>query len=165
MGITIRTIVHSRTSKIRLRRLGRRSTQRKVNRLREDTTDTNPAYLWLTEELVKSRADLATFQARATATAHNVQLYRQMSLDLEQKNLEQEDLIRNAKARRTTSCYILRNGRKLRISDALDSKRILNVAISEPPTVPALPAHSPWLFVLLRHVVSHDGKSRSGICL
>jgi len=121
----------------------------KSERLREDTTDANPAYLWLTEELVKSRADLATFQSRATATAHNVQLYRQMSLDFGQKNLEQEDLIRNAKAEEDNFLLYLKKREEARISDALDSKRILNVAISEPPTVPALPARSPWFFVLL----------------
>jgi uncharacterized protein involved in exopolysaccharide biosynthesis len=121
----------------------------KSTRLREDTTDTNPTYLWLTEELVKARADLATFQARAAASAHNVQLYRQMALDLGQKDLEQEDLIRNAKVEEDNLLLYLKKREEARISDALDSKRILNVAISEPPTVPALPAHSPWYFVLL----------------
>ena len=121
----------------------------KNTRLREDTTDANPAYLWLTEELVKSRADLATFRARGAATAHNVRLYRQMALDLGQKDLEQEDLIRNAKSEEENFLLYLKKREEARISDALDSKRILNVAISEPPSVPALPAHSPWLLVLL----------------
>jgi uncharacterized protein involved in exopolysaccharide biosynthesis len=117
--------------------------------LREDTTDVNPAYLWLTEELVKSRADVATLLARAAATARNVQLYRQMALDLGQKELEHEDLIRNTKAEEGNFLLYLNKREEARISDALDNKRILNVAIAEAPTIPALPVHSPWYFVLL----------------
>jgi uncharacterized protein involved in exopolysaccharide biosynthesis len=116
--------------------------------LREYTTDANPAYLWLTEELVKSRADVATLLARAAATARNVQLYRQMALDLGQKELEHEDLIRNTKTEEGNFLLYLNRREEARISDALDSRRILNVVIAEPPTIPAL-VHSRWFFVLL----------------
>jgi uncharacterized protein involved in exopolysaccharide biosynthesis len=117
--------------------------------LHEDTTDANPTYLWLTGELVKSRADLVTFQARAAATARNVQLYRQEALDLGQKDLEHEDMIRNAKAEEGNFLLYLNKREEARISDALDSKRILNVVVAEAPTLPALPVHSPLFFVLL----------------
>jgi uncharacterized protein involved in exopolysaccharide biosynthesis len=117
--------------------------------LHEDSTDVNPAYLWLTEELVKSKADLATLQARAAATSRNVQLYRQMALDFAQKQLKQEDLIRNAKVEEGNYLLYLNKREEARISDALDSKRIVNVAIAEAPTVPALPTRSPWLVLLL----------------
>jgi uncharacterized protein involved in exopolysaccharide biosynthesis len=115
--------------------------------VREDTTDANPAYLWLTEELIKCRADLATFLARAAATTSNVQLYRRMALDLGQKELEQEDLLRNTKTEEGNFLLYLNKREEARISDAMDSKRILNVAIAEAPTLPALPVHSPWFFV------------------
>jgi uncharacterized protein involved in exopolysaccharide biosynthesis len=115
--------------------------------LREDTTDVNPAYLWLTEELVKSRADVATLLARAAATARNVQLYRQMALDLGQRELEHEDLVRNTKAKEGNFLLYLNKREEARISDALDNKRILNVAIAETPTVPALPVHSYFVLV------------------
>jgi uncharacterized protein involved in exopolysaccharide biosynthesis len=116
--------------------------------LREYTTDANPAYIWLTGELVKSRADVATLLARAAATARNVQLYRQMALDLGQKELEHEDLIRNTKTEEGNFLLYLNRREEARISDALDSRRILNVVIAEPPTIPAL-VHSRWFFVLL----------------
>jgi uncharacterized protein involved in exopolysaccharide biosynthesis len=115
--------------------------------LREDTTDMNPAYLWLTEELVKSRADLVTLQAKAAATSRNVQLYRQTALDLGQKQIEEEDLVRNAKAEEGNFLLYLNKREEARISDALDSKRIVNVAVAEPATVPARPTGSPWLVV------------------
>lgn len=117
--------------------------------VREDTTDVNPAYLWLSEELIKCRADLATFLARAAATTSNVQLYRRMALDLGQKELEQEDLLRNTKTEEGNFLLYLNKREEARISDAMDSKRILNVAIAEAPTIPALPVHSPWSLVLL----------------
>lgn len=117
--------------------------------LNEDTTDVNPAYLWLKEELVKAQADLATLQGRAVATRRNVGLYRQMTVNLGQKGLEQEDLIRDVKTEENNFLLYLNKREEARISDALDSKRILNVAIAESPTVPALPTHSPLLFVAL----------------
>ena len=122
--------------------------------LHEDTTDVNPAYVWLTEELVKSNADLATLQARAAATSRNVQLYRQMTLDFGQKQIEQEDLIRDAKVEEGNFLLYINKREEARISDALDSKRIVNVAIAEAPTVPALPTRSPWLLVLLGTLVA-----------
>jgi uncharacterized protein involved in exopolysaccharide biosynthesis len=102
----------------------------------------NPTYLWLTEELTKSRADLATFEAKAAATDNNVELYRKRSVQLGQQQLEQEDLIRNAKADERNFLLYINKREEARISDALDSKRILNVAIAEPPSVPALPENS-----------------------
>jgi uncharacterized protein involved in exopolysaccharide biosynthesis len=123
--------------------------QAKATPLREDTTDSNPTYLWLTEELVKSRADLATINAKASASLRNVQLYRQMALDLGQKQLEQQDLIRNAKVEEGNFLLYLNKREEARISDALDSKRIVNVAIAEAATLPAQPVRSQWLLILL----------------
>jgi uncharacterized protein involved in exopolysaccharide biosynthesis len=123
----------------------------------ENTTDANPAYLWLTEELAKSTADLATLQAREEAASKNIQLYRQMALDLGQKQLEQGDLIRDAKVQEGNYLLYLNKQEEARISDALDSKRIVNVAIAESPTLPALPIRSPWFFVLLGTLMASVG--------
>ena len=72
-----------------------------------------------------------------------------MALDLGQKGIEHEDLIRNAKTEEGNFLLYLNKREEARISDALDNKRILNVAIAEAPTIPALPVHSPWYFVLI----------------
>jgi uncharacterized protein involved in exopolysaccharide biosynthesis len=117
--------------------------------IRESTTDLNPSYLWLTQELVKSRADLVTLQARAAATSRNVQIYRQSTLDLGQKQIEEKDLMRNAKAEEGNFLLYLNKREEARISDALDNKRIVNVAVAESATVPARPTGSPWLIVAL----------------
>lgn len=117
--------------------------------LRENTTDMNPAFLWLTEELVKSRAEVVTLHARAAATSRNVQLYRQATLDLGEKQIKEEDLKRNAKTEESNFLLYLNKREEARISDALDSKRILNVAVAESATAPSRPARSPWIVVLL----------------
>jgi|HubBroStandDraft_6_1064221.scaffolds.fasta_scaffold93193_2 uncharacterized protein involved in exopolysaccharide biosynthesis len=117
--------------------------------LHEDTTDVNPPYRWLTDELVKCRADLATLKARTAATTQNVHLYRQMALDLGNKQLQQQDLIRDAKLAEGNFLLYVNKREEARISDALDSKRIVNVAIAEAATVPAHPTQSSWLLLML----------------
>lgn len=122
--------------------------------VREETTDVNPAYLWLTEELTKSEADLATYEAKASATSRNVQLYREEAVEFGRKQLEQDDLLRNAKAEERNFLLYLDKREESRIADAMDSKRILNVAIAQPPTVPALPENSPLRSILIVVILS-----------
>jgi uncharacterized protein involved in exopolysaccharide biosynthesis len=117
--------------------------------LREETTDRNPTYTWLDGELTKARADLAGFQAQAAATTQIVRAYHERALLLDQKDIAQQDLLRTAKADEANYLLYLTKREETRISDALDNKRIVNVAIAEEATVPALPVHPRWLFVLL----------------
>ena len=115
----------------------------------EETTDRNPTYQWVDEDLAKARADLASYQAQAAATAKIVRDYRSSALLLDQKDIEHQDLIRTAKVEEANYLLYLNKREEARISDALDTQRISNVAIAEPATAPALPVHSRWLFVLL----------------
>jgi uncharacterized protein involved in exopolysaccharide biosynthesis len=117
--------------------------------VREETTDRNPTYQWLDGELARARADLASYQAQATATAQIVRDYRSNALLLNQKDIEQQDLVRTVKAGEANYLLYLNKREEARISDALDTQRITNVAIVETPAVPALPVHSRWLYVLL----------------
>jgi capsular polysaccharide biosynthesis protein len=43
----------------------------------------------------------------------------------------------------------MRKREEARITDEMDKRRILNVAVAEHPSVPLLPASSPWLLLLL----------------
>jgi uncharacterized protein involved in exopolysaccharide biosynthesis len=117
--------------------------------VREETTDRNPTYQWVDEELAKARADLASYQAQAAATTRIVHDYGSSAVLLDQKDIEHQDLIRTAKADEANYLLYLNKREEARISDALDTQRIANVAIAEAATAPALPKHSPWLFVLL----------------
>ena len=53
------------------------------------------------------------------------------------------------KANEANYLLYLASAKQERTSDGLDQKKIANVAIAVPPVVPVLPAHSPWLVMLL----------------
>lgn len=117
--------------------------------LHEDTTDPDPTHDWLRAEMAKSRAELAALEARAAATAGVVRAYREKAQRLEQQGTVQEDLMRDVRAAEGNYLLYLRKEEEARISDALDRRRILNVAVAEAATVPALPSRSPRLPTLL----------------
>ena len=117
--------------------------------LQEETTNRDPTFEWVTQELAKAKADLAGLKARAQATAGTVRFYEQNAQTLGQKEIVQNDLVRTVKS--TEQDYLLyqQKAEEARMSDALDRKRILNVAIAEPVAVPLLPSNHRSLTVLL----------------
>ncbi|MGB7494547.1 MAG: Wzz/FepE/Etk N-terminal domain-containing protein [Candidatus Acidiferrum sp.] len=117
--------------------------------LREQTTDRDPTYAWMREELAKDRSQLIALRARAEALAPVVQTYQIKTHSLDEKGATQEDLVRAAKAAEQNYLLYLQKQEEARISDALDRNRIVNVAIAEAATVPALPTRSPLLTLLL----------------
>jgi uncharacterized protein involved in exopolysaccharide biosynthesis len=78
-----------------------------------------------------------------------VRAYRENASQLDGEEMVQEDLIRDAKAAEDNYMLFLRKQEESRISDALDQKRIVNVAVAEAATVPALPSSAPWVTTLL----------------
>jgi uncharacterized protein involved in exopolysaccharide biosynthesis len=117
--------------------------------VREETTDRNPTYQFVDQALALARADLASYQAQAAATAKIVRDYGSSAVFLDQKDIEHQDLIRTAKADEANYLLYLNKREEARISDALDTERIANVAIAEAPTAPALPKYPLGLLVLL----------------
>jgi uncharacterized protein involved in exopolysaccharide biosynthesis len=116
--------------------------------INEETTDRNPTYAWINEELAKAKADYTALQAKAFATEAIVAKYEAQARDLAQKGLVEQDLQRNVKADEETYLLFLRKREQARMSEALDRTRILNVAVAERPIVPSLPSSSPWLTLL-----------------
>ena len=88
-------------------------------------------------------------QARAAATERIVRVYQASARDFDQKGILYQDLQRTATAAEGNYLLYLRKREEARITDALDEKRVLNVAIAEEPIAPALPVHSPFLYGLL----------------
>jgi uncharacterized protein involved in exopolysaccharide biosynthesis len=117
--------------------------------LRDETTDRDQTFEWLKAELAKARTELAALEAREAATERIVRAYRKNASQLDTKGLVQQDLIREAKAAEENYLLYLRKQEESRISDALDQKRIVNVAVAEAATVPALPSNPVWLWTLL----------------
>jgi uncharacterized protein involved in exopolysaccharide biosynthesis len=110
-------------------------------KLHEETTDRNTTYEWARQELEKTKTELAGLHAREAATALAVASYTQRSRSLEQQQIVQENLTRTMKATEESYLMYLRKEEEARTSDALDRDRMLNVAIAEPPSVPALPSN------------------------
>jgi len=112
--------------------------------IREETTDRNPTYAWINEELAKARADYSALQARAAAIQAIVSMYEAKARKLEAKGIVQQDLLRTMKTDEENYLVYQRKREEARMTDALDRTRIINVAVAERPGVPALPANSPW---------------------
>jgi hypothetical protein len=99
--------------------------------------------------LAKAKTDLAGYQAKEAAAAQAVAAYRETARQLEKKEVEQGDLLRNVKTGEENYMLYLQKEEEARISEALDRRRIINVAIAEPPTVPSLPSNQRYLTVVM----------------
>jgi uncharacterized protein involved in exopolysaccharide biosynthesis len=124
--------------------------------LHEETTDQNPTYEFLSQELAKSRSELAALQAKAQSTARVDRDYRATLVDRDQKLLQQEALIRDEKTAEANYLLYLNKREEAHIADTFDKNRILNVSIVQPATIPILPTNSVpmtlvigWLFACL----------------
>jgi len=117
--------------------------------LRDETTDQDPTYEWVRAELAKARADLAGLQAKAEVASRTVRAYRENARILAQKEIVQEDLFRTVKVGADNYMLYLQKKEEARISEALDRRRIINVAIAEAPTAPSLPSNRRYFTVLL----------------
>jgi uncharacterized protein involved in exopolysaccharide biosynthesis len=119
------------------------------SKLRDETTDQNPTYAWVRSELAKAKTDLAGLQGKAAEDARTVSQYRENARILGQKEIVQEDLLRTVKVGEDNYMLYLQKAEEARISEALDRKRIINVAIAEAPTAPPLPSSQRYLTVLI----------------
>jgi uncharacterized protein involved in exopolysaccharide biosynthesis len=115
----------------------------------DETTDSNPTYQWVDSELAKAQSQLSSEQARAEAMSRSVQAYEQQASQLDQQEVVQEGLLREKSAEEANYLLYMRKQEEARISDALDESRIINVALVEPVTVPAVPSRSRPLVLLL----------------
>jgi uncharacterized protein involved in exopolysaccharide biosynthesis len=108
--------------------------------LQEESTDRNPIYQELTQDLTKARSTLASLNARLKATSQTVEAYREEARRLDQKDLAQHDLVRAQKIAEENYELYLKKQEEARISNALDRQRIVNVAIMEEATAPTEPS-------------------------
>ena len=111
------------------------------------TTDRDPTYELLRQDVTKTKLDLASQRANATAIATSIQTMRSQMIDLDGKAVKQTALVREAKADEATYLLYLSKREQERTSDALDQRRIADVEIAVPAVVPALPAFNPLLVV------------------
>jgi uncharacterized protein involved in exopolysaccharide biosynthesis len=118
----------------------------------DETTEQDPTHDWAEAELVKAQVELDALSARENTSAALLRNSRANAEHLGTDSIRQEELLRNLKA--AEEKYLLYAGKReeSRIGDALDQGGILNVAIAQQPTVPALPLRSLWSFALLSFI-------------
>jgi uncharacterized protein involved in exopolysaccharide biosynthesis len=117
--------------------------------VRDETTDKDPNYEWARMELEKAQVQRDGLRARQADAAVQVASLHHMAQQMQSDSVDQQDLMRAAKADEDNYLLYLRKREEARIGDALDEHRILNVAIVEPPGVPALPTHPVVLYFLI----------------
>ncbi len=124
-------------------------TKEEATPVKEETTDQNQTYTWISGELAKAKADLAGYEAREIALSSVINNYENQSKELEQQGIEQADLARTAKEDEGNYLLYTKKKEEARIEDALDRNRLLNVSIVETPALPSIPTRSPLIFALV----------------
>jgi uncharacterized protein involved in exopolysaccharide biosynthesis len=122
--------------------------------IHDDSTDQNPTYQWIADEIAKSKTDLEALKNQAAATEQQIHAYRSDLLILDGKDLEQQDLVRAAKLQESNYLLYQSKREESRISDALDEKHISNVSVAEAPITPALPSDLAPVLLLILGAVS-----------
>ena len=117
--------------------------------LKEETTDQNPTFAYVSTELAKAKADYSALTARAAAMEGIVSVYKQKATELEQKGIQEQDLQRVIKTDEENYLLYQHKREEARMSDMLDQTHILNVAVAQAPAVPVLPTGSRMVFVVL----------------
>jgi len=113
-----------------------------------ETTDRDPTYELLREDMAKSQADLAAQHATLVATKRSVKSIQAEMVGLDELSLSQQDLQRDAKAAETNYLLYLAKREQERTSNALDVTHISNVALAVPPVIPVLPVFS-WPLIVV----------------
>jgi uncharacterized protein involved in exopolysaccharide biosynthesis len=120
--------------------------------IREESSDRDPSYQWVKDELTKAQTEVPSLSVRAATAAATAAQYHDAAKRLDQNGLIQQDLVRAAKTQEENYLLYVHKREEARISDALDQRGILNVAMAEQPIVPVLPVKSPLsvaMFTLL----------------
>jgi len=117
--------------------------------VRDETTDKDPNYEWARMEMEKAQVQWDGLRARQSDASTQAASLRTFAQQMQSDSIDQQDLMRTAKAEEDNYLLYLRKREEARIGDALDERRILNVAIVEPPVAPALPVHPFLLYFVL----------------
>lgn len=110
--------------------------------VRDETSDKDPNYEWARMQLERAEVQLAGLRAKESDATAQVSALRASAERMQASSIDQQDLLRTAKADEDAYLLYLHKREEARIGDALDEERILNVAIVEPPGAPELPKHS-----------------------
>lgn len=114
----------------------------------ERTTDRDPDFELVREDLTRARVQLAGLQAQSASLAQEYGADDRQARWLEQQGVDQQDLMRQQKAAEDNYLLLLHKQQEEQVSDALDKRRIFNVNIVQRASVPALPVHpAAWYMI------------------
>jgi succinoglycan biosynthesis transport protein ExoP len=112
--------------------------------LRDETTEQNPEYQWAHSEALKGQVELEGWRERHATAQSQISAYRAVAQRLGVSAIFQRDLEQKLKSAEEKYLLYVNKREEARIGDSLDENGILNVAIAEPPHVPALPLWPLW---------------------
>ncbi len=121
--------------------------------LKDQTTNLNPTYQWVDAELAKAKTELRSLESRERETSRTVDAYDSNAHKLDRQSLHYQDLARTAKASEENYLLYEKKREEARISSALNERRLLNVSLVQPATLPYFPKHSA-LFYLLASILA-----------
>jgi uncharacterized protein involved in exopolysaccharide biosynthesis len=107
--------------------------------LRDETTDQNPTSNWLQTELARVRSERAGLVGKSAEIQRSIAEHTALARRLEGQSLRQDELKRQVKSAEDTFDLYARKQEEARVSDALDTTRIANVAVAEPASTPQAP--------------------------
>lgn len=122
--------------------------------LKEQTTDRNPTYAWINEELARAKSEYSGLQARAAANERIIANYEAEARELEQKGITEQNLLRNIKTNEESYLLYLQKQEQAQMTQALNRTGIINVVVAEEPFVPTIPSNSRWLTLLVGTIVA-----------
>ena len=128
--------------------------------VRDETTDKNSQYEWAQSELQRAQVQLKTLKARDAAFTTVETEYRLRATKFGEDAITQEDLVGNEKTALENYLLYVKKQEEARMHDALDEGGIVNVAVAQEPTAPALPVHSAWVVLALGFIAA--GASATG---
>ena len=113
--------------------------------LRDEVTEDDPDYLWANSLRIKQAVELEAMHKREHVTQDQLNHYKAEALVLAERAVEQQELEQKLKAAEDTYLLYAKKREEARISDAMDSNGILNVAVVQQAPVPVLPDRPLWL--------------------
>ena len=122
--------------------------------IRDQTSDLEAKHEWANLELLKAQVEEKALMAHDAAESAVVGHFRQLAHELGNSAIEQERLMHDLKTAEERYLLYVNKREEARVGDALDQQGILNVAIAEQPSVPALPKLSTLSFMLIGLVVA-----------
>lgn len=118
------------------------------SQLEERTTNLDPDFELVRENLTQARVSLASLQARAASQAAELQTDEAQVRNLQKQGIEQQDLLRRQKTAADNYLLMLHKQQEVQVSEELDKQRLLNVSIVQRASVPALPVHPAWWYAM-----------------